>query len=329
MADAMNIQFLRGESSKVNGKIADGTITENDFVITSDTNELLFVDSSKAATPIKSRSTKAYTVQLGENGTIGSLKTGDVIDAGIDLDQLITKLTQKRVAATYSAPGVTCTAKNVSAGTYEAGEEITTTLTGIFSQNDAGSVKSVALYKSGEDTAIASASANSVAEQVTFTLGDDTVSFYAKAEYNAGAIKNDNLGDASPAGAIEAGSKNSSTVQFKSARYGYYGSGIGTLPEALTSSDIRGLGNTLKSKAGFTFAVAAGEQYIVFAIPASYGAISKIRYNEANDNAMLPNFVKSTVSVEGANGHTGVDYNVYSYQLATPAASPMTFIVSF
>ena len=328
VAENMNIQFLRGESSKIDGKIQDGTITENDFVIASDTDELFFVNSDLEKTPMKSRSTQSYTVQLGENGSVGSLRTGDVIDAGIDLDELIMKLTQKRVPATYTAPGVTCSAKNSNAGTYEAGSEITTTLSGIFTQNDAGSIKSLSLFKSGESTAFASVSANSISEQQTFTIGDDTVNFYAVAEYNAGAVKNDNLGSASPEGAIEAGSEKSSNVQFKSARYGFYGTGVGDVPE-LTSSVIRGLGNTQKSKAQFSFTVAAGQQYIVIAMPSSFGKVAKIRYDEANDNAMLPNFVESVKAVEGANGYSAVNYNVYSYQLATPAASPMTFIVSF
>lgn len=326
------VKFFHGASSGISAKIEDGTINESDLVITSDTDELIYIDETKTQKPLgSSKSKNEYTVELGSGGTVGGLKTGDTITAGTTLDDLIKLLTQKSVPATYTQPGVTCrVSSGTAAGQYEVGTLINTTIQGLFTQNDAGALTTLEVFKSGVDQALISGSTSpQTTEQQSFTLGEETVTFTAKATYAEGAIKNDNLGQPSPDGHITAGSKTSSGVSFIGKRNLFYGAGVGELPE-LVSSAIRGLSGTKLAPANgttFTVNVSQGQQYVIIAYPASLRNMTKCFYVEQNTD-LVGNFNQTTISVEGANGAAGAEYKVYSYEMAVPAAAGMTLNVT-
>ena len=330
MADSV-IKFFHGASTGIESKIEDGTINESDMVITSDTDELYYIDSTKTPHALgSSKSTEEVEVNLGSGGSVGGLATGDTIPAGTTLDELITMLTQKSVPATYTQPGVTCrVSSGTAAGSYEVGTSITTTLQATFTQNDAGALTTLAINKSGEGSPIISgATSPQTTDAQTFTLGEETVSFTATASYAAGAIKNDNLGKPSPEGQIQAGSKTSAAVSFVGKRNLFYGTGTGTTPE-MTSELIRGLANKKLGPANgttFDINVAAGQQYVVIAYPATLRNLSKCFYVEQNTD-LVENFALQTKSVQGANGAAGADYKVYVYSMAIPAAAGMTLQV--
>ena len=330
MADSV-IKFFHGASTGIESKIEDGTINESDMVITSDTDELYYIDSTKTPHALgSSKSTEEVEVNLGSGGSVGGLTTGDTIPAGTTLDELITMLTQKSVPATYTQPGVTCrVSSGTAAGSYEVGTSITTTLQATFTQNDAGALTTLAINKSGESSPIISgATSPQTTDAQTFTLGEETVSFTATASYAAGAIKNDNLGKPSPEGQIQAGSKTSAAVSFVGKRNLFYGTGTGATPE-MTSELVRGLANKQLGPANgttFDINVAAGQQYVVIAYPATLRNLSKCFYVEQNTD-LVENFALQTKSVQGANGAAGADYKVYVYSMAIPAAAGMTLQV--
>lgn len=330
MADSV-IKFFHGASTGIEGKIEDGTINESDMVITSDTDELYYIDSTKTPHALgSSKSTEEVEVNLGSGGSVGGLATGDTIPAGTTLDELITMLTQKSVPATYTQPGVTCrVSSGTAAGSYEVGTSITTTLQATFTQNDAGALTTLAINKSGEgEPIISGATSPQTTDAQTFTLGEETVSFTATASYAAGAIKNDNLGKPSPEGQIQAGSKTSAAVSFVGKRNLFYGTGTGTTPE-MTSELVRGLANKKLGPANgttFDINVAAGQQYVVIAYPATLRNLTKCFYVEQNTD-LVENFALQTKSVQGANGAAGADYKVYVYSMAIPAAAGMTLQV--
>lgn len=330
MADSV-IKFFHGASTGIESKIEDGTINESDMVITSDTDELYYIDSTKTPHALgSSKSTEEVEVNLGSGGSVGGLTTGDTIPAGTTLDELITMLTQKSVPATYTQPGVTCrVSSGTAAGSYEVGTSITTTLQATFTQNDAGALTTLAINKSGEGSPIISgATSPQTTDAQTFTLGEETVSFTATASYAAGAIKNDNLGKPSPEGQIQAGSKTSAAVSFVGKRNLFYGTGTGATPE-MTSEVVRGLANKKLGPANgttFNINVAAGQQYVVIAYPATLRNLTKCFYVEQNTD-LVENFALETKSVQGANGAAGADYKVYVYSMAIPAAAGMTLQV--
>lgn len=330
MADSV-IKFFHGASTGIQSKIADGTINESDMVITSDTDELYYVDSTKTPHALgSSKSTEEVEVNLGSGGSVGGLTTGDTIPAGTTLDELITMLTQKSVPATYTQPGVTCrVSSGTAAGSYEVGTSITTTLQATFTQNDAGALTTLAINKSGTGSPIISgATSPQTTDAQTFTLGEETVSFTATASYADGPIKNDNLGQPSPDGQIKAGSKTSSAVSFVGKRNLFYGTGTGATPE-MTSEVVRALANKKlgpTNGTSFDVNVAAGQQYVVIAYPATLRNMTKCFYVEQNTD-LVENFSVETKSIQGANGAAGADYKVYVYSMAVPAAAGMTLQV--
>ena len=330
MADSV-IKFFHGASTGIESKIEDGTINESDMVITSDTDELYYIDSTKTPHALgSSKSTEEVEVNLGSGGSVGGLATGDTIPAGTTLDELITMLTQKSVPATYTQPGVTCrVSSGTAAGSYEVGTSITTTLQATFTQNDAGALTTLAINKSGAgEPIISGATSPQTTDPQTFTLGEETVSFTATASYAAGPIKNDNLGKPSPEGQIQAGSKTSAAVSFVGKRNLFYGTGTGATPE-MTSELVRGLANKKlgpTNGTSFNINVAAGQQYVVIAYPATLRNLTKCFYVEQNTD-LVENFALQTKSVQGANGAAGADYKVYVYSMAIPAAAGMTLQV--
>ena len=328
MADKI-IKFYHGASTGIQGKIDDGTINESDIVITSDTDEIVYIDETKTQKPLgSSKSKQEWTVNLGTNGTVGGLKTGDEIPVGTTMDELIKLLTQKSVPATYTQPGVTCrVSTGTAAGNYEVGPEINTTIQGTFTQNDAGDLSTIEILKNGSSI-LSQATSPITTEAQTFTLGEETVSFTAKATYTEGEIKNDNLGQPSPEGHITAGSKTSSAVSFVGKRNLFYGTGVGQAPEQTTTT-VRALANKKLAPANgtsFNITVAQGQQYVVIAYPSGLRDMTKCFYVEQNTD-LAENFVKTTTNVEGANGFTGTEYKVFVYEMAVPAAAAMTLQV--
>lgn len=324
------VGFFHGSEANIPAKIEDGTISSSNIIISTEDN-IIYVDDDKQTHTLGSaKSKQAYTVQLGAGGSVGGIKTGDVIDAGTDLDTLIKKIVMKRVPATYAAPRVTlAVSKGSPSGNYEVGTNITTTLTANFVKNDAGALTNLAILNGSTNVVEGTTSPLSATDH-NFTVPEGTVTFKATAAYGEGAIKKDNLGDNSPNGHITAGSISSSGVAFTGKRNAFYGTGVGSTPE-LTSAFVRGLtSKTLAPSANtkLTIPVAVGQQYIVFAYPANLRDVYQVKYEETNDPGMASNFTKTIVQVKGANDFAATDYKVYTYAMAAPAAAKMTFTVT-
>lgn len=323
------IKFFHGPSTGVQAKIDDGTINESDFIVLSDTDEWVYVDENKDQKVLGSSKTKeTHEVNLG--GSIGGLADGAEIPTGTTLDEFIAMLTQKAIPATYTQPAVTLrNSSGNAAGAYEVGTNINTTLQALFTQNDAGALTNLAIYKQGtSDALISGATSPQSTEAQEFQLTDGSVTFYATATYAEGEIKNNNLGQPSPDGHIAAGSKNSSNFTFTGQRNMFYGTGVGAAPEA-TSEVVRALTNKkLNPTQGYSFniAVAEGQQYVRIAYPNTLRKITKCFYVEQNTD-LAANFEEEVISVQGANGAAGADYKVLTYEMAVPAAAAMTLQV--
>ena len=332
MADKV-IHFFHGAEENIDNKISDGTVNESDFIVTTN-DKLIYIDENKTKHTLGGdvETESEHQVNLGTGGAIGGLETGDTIPQGTSLDELIILLTQRSEPPTYNQPAVTCrVSSGQSATSYEVGTNITTTLQGVFTKNDAGALTTLAVYKSGtEEPLISGSTSPQTTDEQTFQIPDGTVTFYAKATYGEGEIKDDNLGNPSPEGHITAGTKQSGNVTFTGKRNLFYGTGVGSVPE-VTSETVRGLTNKqLGPSNGTTFNIniAVGQQYVIFAYPATLRDVNQVMYVETNDTGMAASFTKTTISVQGANGATGADYKVYTYGMATPAAAGMTFKVT-
>ena len=163
MADAENakkISFFHGSETKLNDSITAGTIGTNSVVISTEDN-MIYVDDSKVPHTLgNAKSKEAHTVQLGVGGSVGGIKTGDIIEAGTDLDALIKKIIMKRVPATYIAPKISlAVSKGAQPGNYEVGTTLTATMTANFTKQDAGALTEAKAYADTKKTEAVDAAA--------------------------------------------------------------------------------------------------------------------------------------------------------------------------
>ncbi len=326
---SMKTKIGYGNRNDIAGAIASGTLDSGDLIPTKDTEELVFIKPDNSQMVIKSRTQEDIRV----NGVTGlGIGNNETIPAGKSLDEIVKMLVQKAVPATYTKPTVSIANNGgQAAGAVEAGTSITPKLRATFAKNDAGNLTKLEVLKGGTSMGNGATSPYDYSGE-PIVIGDETITFTAKATYEEGAIKNNNLGQPSPNGHITAGSVNSSNYSIVGQRNMFYGTGIGKAP-ALTSDVVRGLANKkLNPTQGYVFniPIAVGQQYVVIAYPATLRDINQVMYVETNDPGMAGNFKKTTVDVADARGGSnGVkSYKVYTYEMATPAAASMTFKVT-
>lgn len=326
----MQTKIGYGNKTDIDTAITATTIDEGDIIFTKDTNEIAFVKPDKSVMYPKDRTSKDYTL----NGTsLGALQNGEKIPEGTSIDDLLNMITQKAIAPTYTQPTVTLakSGSGTAAGSYEAGTSITPILTATFNKNDAGDLTKLAILKGSSEVGSDTSSPYTYTGEA-IVLGDETITFKAQATYGDGPVKNNNLGKPDATGQIKAGTKDSSTLSFQSQRNLFWGTGVGELP-TLNSETIRGLANKkLNPTQGYSWniPISVGQQYVIFAYRATLRDVNQVMYVETNDTGMASSFTKTTVQVADARGGENgkVDYKVYSYRMAAPAAAAMTFKVT-
>lgn len=327
---AMQAKIGYGNKSDIETAVTTAAIDEGDLVITKDTEELAFIKPDKSTMFIKSRSSKDYTL----NGTsLGALENGETIPEGTSMDDLLNMITQKAIAPSYVSPSVSISksGEGTASGNYEAGTSITPILTATFNRNDGGELTKLAILKGDSEVGSDTSSPYTYTGEA-IVLGDETLTFSAKASYEDGAVKNNNLGQSDATGQIKAGTVSSNSFNYVGQRNLFWGTGVGELPE-LTSDIIRGLANKkLNPTQGYSWniPIAIGQQYVIFAYRSTLRDVNEVMYVETNDTGMASSFTKTLVNVADARGEENgmTEYKVYSYKMAAPAAAPMTFKVT-
>lgn len=153
--------------------------------------------------------------------------------------------------------------------------------------------------------------------------------YKAIATHGKGVTANDNLGSVSdPVVAIAAGTKEKTTSAYTPFRNVFYGASAKKL--ALDSVAVRALTPTGKAYAAgtLTINVPAGTQRVAIACIASKTGLTKVINETAMNADVTATFAKSTVSVEGAEGYTAVDYNVWVFEPAVPYENATTLKVT-
>lgn len=163
------------------------------------------------------------------------------------------------------------------------------------------------------------------------TVADNTnYKITATATYGAGSVPITNVGNEYPAGQIAAGSKSATS----GAITGYRNSFYGTMAEKATvdSAAIRALSGVsnkaLANGATFNTTIAVGALRVVIAYPATLRDLTSIKDVNGMSAEILSSFTKSTISVEGANGATAIDYKVYTMDFANANDTANTYAVT-
>ena len=151
----------------------------------------------------------------------------------------------------------------------------------------------------------------------------------AKATHGAGAVPVTNTGKPYAAGQIASGTKSTTS----GAVTGYRNTFYGTLTEKTdpTSAIIRALtgksGKALSNGNSFTVTVPVGALRVIFAYPATLRDVTSVKDVNGMNAEIKSSFVKSTVSVEGAGGHTAISYKVYILDFAEANETANKFTV--
>ena len=317
-----------GSKENIETAKTNGTLGPND-VLFLDNREIGWIAKDGSTVMSTSRTQEAITV----NGVTGlGIADGATISAGTSLDEFVRMVVQKAIPATYTTPSISIANNGGQAsGNVEAGTTISPKLKATFNKNDAGDLMSIVIKKNGEEVASATESPL-IYDGDSIVVGDESVTFSASATYGDAPVKTNNLGAESKENWFAGGTVNSSNYVITGKRNLFYGTGVGSVPE-VNSVMVRGLANKKLAPAqgtSFNINVAVGQQYIVFAYPATLRDVNNVTYVEANDSGMASSFNKLVIDVADARGGSNgiMNYKVYTYVMAVPAAAGMTFKVT-
>lgn len=275
--------------------------------------------------------------------SIGNLRIGDEIAAGTSLQSLLMDMLSQRLQPAITAnPSISITLNE--AGAKEVGTEVTPTYktgtndgaytyeatTGVtFSGWNIETVNRNTVHEGAElQKETATATTGSFTK---FVVDEDTnYKVTATANGTAGTIAVDNLGDPSNP-TIQIAAKDgytatsSAVTGYRAWFYGYKKGSDAKFDVAnLTSANIRSL---TASNGSIPAKINATEmQQMFFAIPKG----TKTKIAVEGTNPVAPQTVSGpiTVSVEGANGFTAIDYDVWYISNATAAAGRQDYNIT-
>ena len=272
----------------------------------------------------------------GNYSQIGNLTkdqngTATFATKGKSVAEALTEIFSKRLQPTITSnPAVTLTFGQAKA--YEVGTTVSPTYSASLS---AGS------YTYGPATGITATSweisdtAGNTADTASGSFADVVVTdntnykITAKANYGAGAVAVDNLGDTSrPEIKIAAGS----ATKTSGAITGYRNTFYGTVTEKaeVTSTIIRGLTKSNKALANgssFDITIPVGAVRVIFAYPATLQDVSSVKDVNGLNAEIKSAFTKSSVTVAGTGADTGITYKVYVTDFAEPVAKANSYTV--
>ena len=250
---------------------------------------------------------------------------------GKNLKQVFETIFVKEKNPTVVQPSVSVSLSG--AGAKEVGTKITPSYNATFNKGsyeygpDTGLTATWAVKDTRNEEGTAAAGSFSELE-----VGDNTnYTVIATATYGAGATPLTNIGNPYAAGAIVAGSKNGTSSAITGYRNSFYGT-LTEMPEALSSSTIRGLSGKANSKwtngKTFTISIPIGAKAVIFAYPATLRDVTSVKDVNGLSAEVKSAFVKSTLSVEGANAYAGADYKVYVSEFAEAVQKANTYNVT-
>lgn len=258
-------------------------------------------------------------VFAGSYASVGNVAKGTTIAKGDTLNKFLERLFTQELNP--SKPTPTCSVTLTGAGAKEVGSTFTPSYTTSFDKKAYAYAPTetgvtVSAWSVTDSNSVEKTSAAGSFE--AFTVGDATsYKLTAKATYTDGVVPVTNLGNPYPASQIKAGTTataSSGTVTGYRNWYMYIGTDNAS---AINSAFIRGTTAKGTGKSASTqnnVTIPAGTKRVMIAIPSGSGYTKQLKSVIDVDGMGLDvfsNFAESTVSVEGANSYTGMNYRVY------------------
>ena len=285
--------------------------------------------------------------------SIGNYRIGDTIAAGTSLESVFMNMLSKRLqpSATPTAPAASITlymdgstkksvagavevgttvnpyyVSSLSAGSYTYGPATGIVATSYSATSTGRKTVDGATTETAEDSATTSSGAFT-----SFVVDDDTsYKVSVSISHGEGVPAVDNLGDpANPEVKIASGTKTatSGTVSGYRAWFCGYKNGTNALTDAsaITGAQVRALGNTANGSWVGSMDVAQMKQ-MFFAAPAGKGYKPVIKDSKTD----APQTVEGpiTVAVEGKDGFTAINYDVWYVSNASAASGSATLNIT-
>lgn len=281
------------------------------------------------ATNIKTK--EEITVKGPANEPVAGLYTnGQTIPADTSLEEVVSKLVQKRVPPTYLEP--TLVLKNnqgTAPGEYEVGTSIEVKLSSTFTQRDAGAVTHHKINENGSEVHNVAIASTGLVKTLTLTEG--STKYTANVAYEEGPTKQDNLSEDYATGKIEAGDITTEEgVEYVGIRL-YFTKSDTTATAPSSSAEVRAMvKSSTAAKEGTEIVLSAlkGDKRVVFAYPATIRDVSSVKYIEGGNDEVKDLFNKTTVNVEGLNGFEAAPYKVYTFTFPQALKANMTFKIT-
>lgn len=305
------------------------------------TLNLILTDNTEVEIDLAAIVATADTVKTTSEVTLttawGLLKPGDKIDANTSIQQLLIKALSQDINPTAINPSATVTLSG--AGAKEVGTQFTPSYTVNYTDGKYRLVVNGGNVDTSANCVVSTYSVSDTSDHTSdqrtgsfdaFTVTEDTnYKITASVSYGQGDMPKTYLGSDYEDVRIAAGTTSTATsgtvTGYRSFFYGYKGaSGVIADPTAITSAEVR----ALTAARSFPSTITTNQmQQIFFACPA--GTYSSVTVQNATNGA--PQTVKKAtdIMVEGANGYTAANYDVFYVSNAAPESGTTTFNLVF
>lgn len=309
----------KGGGQGSGSNVQDITLDEDGNLVISkeDGEDIVFsMDNSGAIS-------KPIEVELGGD-SMGSYQTGQVIDAGTSIYDILQGMLAKSIPYQYKEPSLSGTQAEIA----EVGEYIPKM---VFSwiQNDAGPLTGWVIRQDAQEVAKGATPSITYMPPKTSMFTDGAKTYQVQVSWNEGPVKDDNLGNPSP-GNIKAGSKT-----YRKVFNGYRRLFAGSYPqkkEFLSNEEVRAMGNSWLasekqpgSSADFSFQ--DGTMCVAVAVPKGYYENTKIIHKSTGLD-LTGSFVKTEIQVTGANGMQPATYYLYLLNSDAPMKADV-YVITF
>lgn len=265
--------------------------------------------------------------------TVGSSGSKTLATAGKNVKEVFDMIMAAEKNPAITQPYATLTVPQVKS--YEVGSKVTPTYTASLNPGSYQYGPATGVTATAYNVADNGGSENLDTSSGSFpelTVADDTSYFISVSiTHTGGAIPKTNLNNDYAAGAIQAGTKISSSGNITGYRNSFYGTTTSKEVET-TSSVIRGLSGksnkALANGATFKVSIPVGALRVLIAYPATLREVTSIKDDNAMSAEIKTGFTMSTVSVEGANGYNGINYRVYTMDFASANDTANTYTVT-
>lgn len=266
-----------------------------------------------------------YTLKTMGNGKIGGISENTTFQPNTTLKTILNQMFVKIIQPTITQPSISISASGTKS--VEAGTQVNITVTPTFNPGKYtyGPATGVTLQTytlqqnlKGSTTTIVDAASTAEPHTVqNITIEDGvTIQFNASCTHTAGAQPLDNSGAPATVQGIQAGTKSVSNQQaFSGFRKYFYGCKT-TITETVDSAYIRGLTGSsgAYNNNSWNINVPEGTKEITIAVEDGK-TLRNILYVEGMNTDVLSTFTMTKVPVEGANGFTAKNYNVYRVEV--------------